>query len=87
MAPDPPTGKQFIELVANEFGKPPKYRVLTRPILWLAGRFDATMRELYEMLYQYEVDYIFDSSKFMKAFHFEPVSYPEGIHRTALSYA
>jgi len=30
-APDPPTGKQFIELVAQEFGTQPKYRVLTRP--------------------------------------------------------
>jgi nucleoside-diphosphate-sugar epimerase len=51
-APDPPTGKQFIELAAREFGTQPKYRVLTRPMLWLAGWFDTTVRESYEMLYQ-----------------------------------
>ena len=67
-ASDPLTGKQFIELVAREFGTQPKYRVLTRPILRVAGFFDTTVRELYEMLYQYEFDYVFDSTKFTKAF-------------------
>ena len=85
-APDPPTGKQFIELAAKEFGTKTKYRVLTRPMLWMAGWFDTTVRELYEMLYQYEVDYVFDSTKFMKAFHFQPTSYPASVHRTSQAY-
>ncbi len=82
-ASDPPTGKQFIELVAKEFGREPKYQVLTRPMLWVAGWFDTTVRELYEMLYQYEFDYVFDSTKFAKAFRFQPTSYAEGVRRTA----
>jgi nucleoside-diphosphate-sugar epimerase len=85
-APDPPTGKQFIELGAQEFGTQPKYRVLTRPMVWAAGWFDRTVRELYEMLYQYESDYIFDSTKFTKAFGFHPTSYAEGVHRSAQAY-
>jgi nucleoside-diphosphate-sugar epimerase len=85
-APDPPTGKQFIELAAKEFGTKPKYRVLTRPMLWMAEWFDTTVRELYEMLYQYEFDYVFDSTKFMKAFHFQPTSYPASVHRTSQAY-
>jgi len=85
-APDPPTGKQFIEFAAEEFGTKPKYRVLTRPMLWMAGWFDTTVRELYEMLYQYEFDYVFDSTKFMKAFHFQPTSYSESLHRTSQAY-
>ena len=85
-AADPPTGKQFIELVAKEFGTQPKYRVLTRPMLRLAGWFDTTVRELYEMLYQYEFDYIFDSTKFTETFRFQPTSYAEGVRRTAQSY-
>jgi nucleoside-diphosphate-sugar epimerase len=72
------TGKEFIELAATEFGTEPKYRVLSRPIIWAAGWLDKSTRELYEMLYQYEFDYVFDSTKFMKAFRFEPTSYPEG---------
>jgi nucleoside-diphosphate-sugar epimerase len=85
-AADPPTGKQFIELVAKEFGTQPKYRVLTRPMLRLAGWFDTTVRELYEMLYQYEFDYIFDSTKFTETFRFQPTSYAEGVRTTAQSY-
>jgi len=85
-APDPPTGKQFIELVAKEFRTQPKYRVLTRPMLRVAGWFDTTVRELYEMLYQYEFDYIFDSTKFTTAFRSQPTSYAEGVRRTAQAY-
>jgi hypothetical protein len=36
----------------------------------MAGWFDTTVRELYGMLYQYEAEYIFDSTKFTKAFRF-----------------
>jgi nucleoside-diphosphate-sugar epimerase len=82
-APEPPAGKKFIELAANEFGIQPKYRVITRPMLRVVGLFDSVTRESWEMLYQYEFDYIFDSTKFMKAFHFQPTSYSEGVHRTA----
>lgn len=85
-ASDPPTGKEFIELAAREFRTQPEHRVLTRPMLWLAGWFDTTIRESYEMLYQSEFDYVFDSTKFMEAFHFQPTPYPEGIHRTAQAY-
>src|SRR5258708_209710 len=85
-APDPPTGKKFIELAANEFGTQPRYRVLTRPMLRVAGWFDTTVRELYEMLYQYEFDYIFDSTKFTTAFRFQSTSYAEGVRRTAQAY-
>ena len=85
-APNPPAGKELIELVAKEFGVPAKYRVLNRPMIWLAGWFDRTIRELHEMLYQYEFDYVFDSSKFMKRFNFQATSYPEGIHKTAQPY-
>ena len=80
---DPPTGKQFVELVANEFTTTPKYRVLTRPMVWAAGWFDQTVRELYEMLYQYDSDYVFDSTKFTNAFNFQPTSYESGVHLTA----
>jgi nucleoside-diphosphate-sugar epimerase len=85
-APDPPTGKEFIDLVANGFGTRPKYRVLGRPMVWMAGRFDRNVRELYEMLYQYEFDYVFDSTKFTNAFGFQPTSCVEGVHQTAQAY-
>ena len=85
-ASDPPTGKQFIEMAAKEFGVESKHRILSRPMLKMAGFFNSDLRNLYEMLYQYESDYIFDSTKFERAFQYQPAGYAEGIHITAASY-
>jgi nucleoside-diphosphate-sugar epimerase len=85
-ASNPPAGKEFIRMVAKEFGVAPKYRVLSRPLIRIAGLFDSDIRESYEMLYQSDSEYLFDSSKFSKAFDFEPTSYAEGIRRTASAY-
>ena len=84
--PNPPAGKEFIKMAANEFGVAPKYRVLSRPLIKIAGLFDSDIRESYEMLYQSDSEYLFDSKKFSKAFSFEPISYAEGVRRTASAY-
>jgi hypothetical protein len=73
-------------MAANAFGIKPRYRVLSRPVIWIAGLFDSNIRESYEMLYQSDSEYLFDSSRFSKAFSFEPTSYVEGIKGTALAY-
>jgi nucleoside-diphosphate-sugar epimerase len=85
-AANPPTGKEFIEIAAKEFGVEPKYRVLGRPLIKLAGLFDSDTRESYEMLYQSDSTYLFDSTKFSKAFSYEPTSYAEGVRRIASAY-
>ncbi len=84
-ASNPPAGKEFIQMVAKEFGVTPKYRVLSRPLIKVAGWFESDIRESYEMLYQSDSEYLFDSTKFSKAFDFEPTSYAKGIERTALA--
>jgi nucleoside-diphosphate-sugar epimerase len=76
------TGKDFIELVAKEVGVPPKYMVLKKWMIKLAGLSDKTIKESYEMLYQNEFDYYFDSTKFNDFFNFKPTTYSEGIHET-----
>lgn len=85
-APDPLTGKEFITLAAKELGVAPRYRVLNRLVLRVAGWFKPTIRESYEMLYQSDSPYIFDSSKFAKAFGFSGTPYAEGIRATAVSF-
>jgi hypothetical protein len=37
------------------------------------------MKEMPEMMYQYDRDYIFDSSKFDKRFDFRTTTYQEGV--------
>ena len=85
-APAPPTGKEFIEMAAKEFGVAPKYRVLSRPMLRVAGWFNPLVRESYEMLYQSDSPYLFDSTKFATEFGFAGTPYPEGIRIAADSY-
>lgn len=85
-APNPLTGKQFIQMAANEFGVVPRYRVLNRLMLRVAGWFNPTIGESYEMLYQSDSPYIFDSTKFAKAFGFSGTPYPEGIRATAAPF-
>ena len=85
-ASHPLTGKAFIQLAAKALGVAPKYRVLGRPLVKIAGLFDNDIRESYEMLYQSEAEYLFDSSKFEQAFKFAPTSYLEGIRQTAVVY-
>ena len=85
-APDPLTGKEFIALAAKEFGVAPKYRVLSRPILRLAGWFDPLVAESYEMLYQSDSPYVFDCSKFAREFGFAGTPYADGIRTTAASF-
>jgi nucleoside-diphosphate-sugar epimerase len=86
-ASDPPTGKEFIGMAAAAFGVKPKYRVLSKPLLRVAGWFDPRVRESYEMLYQSSAPYIFDSTKFATAFGFAGTPYAEGIRIAAESYA
>jgi nucleoside-diphosphate-sugar epimerase len=76
--------KTFIELVAGELGVNPKYSVLKKWMVKTAGIFDKKASELYEMLYQYEFDYHFDSSKFNEYFNYKPMPYGKGIKETVL---
>jgi hypothetical protein len=66
-------------MAAKAFGVAPRYRVLGRPLLRLAGWFDADIRESYDMLYQYDAEYLFDATKFATAFRVTPTSYEAGI--------
>ncbi|MEJ2055317.1 MAG: hypothetical protein P8X42_15485, partial [Calditrichaceae bacterium] len=78
-AGNPPTGKEWIETIAKELGVEPKFRTASKFLVRIMGLFVPVMREMVEMMYQYDRDYIFDSSKFKKKFNFKPQSYEEGI--------
>jgi nucleoside-diphosphate-sugar epimerase len=78
-AKDPLTGKEWIEAISKEMKVEPKYQVAPKFLVRLLGIFVPLMKELTEMMYQYDRDYIFDSSKFEGQFKVKPTSYPEGI--------
>jgi nucleoside-diphosphate-sugar epimerase len=62
------TTKQFIALTSQVYGKELKYMVLKKWMIKLFGLFNPFVKEVVELVYQYEQDYIFDCSKFNKRF-------------------
>jgi len=81
-ASNPPTGKEWVEKVAAELKVKPEFRVASKFTVRMLGLLVPIMREMVEMVYEYDRDYVFDSSKFEKRFGFEPTSYTEGIKHT-----
>ena len=79
------TGKEFIELSAKAMNVKPEYMVVKKWMAQLLGLFNKAIKESVEMLYQNDSDYLFDSTKFEKAFNFKPISYEEGIINTVKS--
>ena len=73
------TGKQWIELFAEEMNVKPSYMVVPIWLTGIIGIFVPMMKELKEMMYQYDRDYFFDSSKFEKAFNYKTVTAAEAV--------
>lgn len=77
------TGRELISLFAKEMNAKNKVSVLGMFMLKLIGIFVPFMREMPEMMYQYDRDYIFDSGKFSKRFpEFRTTTYAEGVKLT-----
>jgi len=84
-AAPPLNGRELVTLAARIYQVRPRYTVIGRSMIGLAGIFNRLMYELKEMLYQNDLPYIFDSSKFEKAFDFRPTPYEEGFEMVAAS--
>lgn len=82
--PSPPaiTARQFVEAVYRMLGKQPRLSRVPNIAIALAGLFDANAKELKEMLYQFERDFVMDSSRFEKAFGAQPTSLDQAIRAT-----
>jgi len=75
----PITGKEWVEKIAAELGVTPKIQIVPAFLVRILGLFNPILKEFAEMLYQYNRDYYFDSSKFETAFKIKPTSIDEGI--------
>ena len=76
------TGRQFVELFSREMKVKNKIFVMPLWIIKIAGLFIPVLKEMPEMMYQYDRDYFFDSSKFEKRFKFKTTTYQEGVKLT-----
>ena len=73
------TNLQWIQLIANERKVESKIQTVPVWLIKILGWFIPIMREFPEMIYQYEQDYIFDSTKFEKRFGISATTPKEGI--------
>lgn len=76
------TGEGYVRIATDLMKQPYKIMPLGKLGVRMIGLFMPILREFNEMMYQYEHDYIFDSSKFEKAFGVAATSYQDGIKAT-----
>ncbi len=77
------TGRQFVRVATGYMGGSGKVSVVPKWVLKVIGWFSPFMKEAYEMNYQDEFAFPFDSTKFETAFNFTPTTYEDGIKTTA----
>lgn len=80
------THKEMVELAAKNFGESADYTIVKKWMVKLIGLFSKEMKENVEMFYQYNSDYLFDSSKFDNSFKFRKTRHNEGFKETVKSY-
>ena len=80
------TGLEIMEKAGKIFNVPTKFSAVGDFMLSILGIFIPIMRELKEMSYQTNFDYVFNSDKFESVFGFKPTSYGDGIQQTASFY-
>jgi nucleoside-diphosphate-sugar epimerase len=76
------TGREWVRLFANSMKTPDKVKVLPLWTMKLLGVFVPIMKELSEMMYQFDRPYNFDCSKFINKFNYEPKTNSEAVRET-----
>jgi nucleoside-diphosphate-sugar epimerase len=81
-SPDAVTGEAFVALACELAGRPYGVQVAPRWLLRMMGVFVPVLRENDEMMYQFDHDYRFDSSRLKAAYGVEATPYRVGIDTT-----
>jgi nucleoside-diphosphate-sugar epimerase len=76
--PETVSTRRFAEMIFEEVGKPARIQAAPKIVLRVMGLFNPGMREMIEMLYEFEEPFVVDHSKFEGAF---------GVHATPLKEA
>ena len=76
------THRAFVERVYRSAGTEPKLRVVPRFLVSIMAPFNPMLREVKEMLYQFEEDFVVDSSRFTSAFGIRATPLDDAIRAT-----
>ena len=80
------TTRQFMTIVFEEIGKPPKMSGMGKLMMGIGGIFIVGARETVEMMYEFEKPFIVDSSKFERTFGERATPHREAIRQTVEWY-
>ena len=80
------TQREFVTMVFEEIGQPPKMSGLGRHMMMIGGLFIPAARETVEMMYEFEKPFVVDSRKFEKAFGVTATPIREAIKKTVAWY-
>lgn len=82
-SPEQISGEDYVRMASEIMNRPYKgIQSLPKIGVRMLGLFVPVLREFVEMMYQFENDYIFDSSKAQKFLSENPTRYAEGIRQT-----
>src|ERR687891_433953 len=85
-SPETVTTRRFVETIFEEVGKPARLQAAPKILLRAIGLFNPGMREMIEMLYEFEEPFVVDHSKFEQAFGEHATPLREYIQRSVRWY-
>jgi nucleoside-diphosphate-sugar epimerase len=85
-SPETLTTRAFVETIFEEVGKPARVQAAPKILLRAMGLFNPGMREMIEMLYEFEEPFVVDHSKFERAFGEQATPLREAIGETVRWY-
>jgi nucleoside-diphosphate-sugar epimerase len=79
----PTTGREFIDIAFKAADNKPDIRLLGKNSIRVAGLMNPEVRELIELMYEFEEPYVLDGSKFSTKFPlFQYTTHEEGVRKT-----
>src|ERR687891_261073 len=85
-SPETLTTRRFVEMIFEEVGKPARIQAAPKILLRAMGLFNPGMREMIEMLYEFEEPFVVDDSRFEREFGEQATPLREAIQRTVRWY-
>lgn len=85
-SPQTVTTREFIEMICQEVGQTPHIQAAPRLLIQGLGLFNPIMRELAEMLYEFEEPFILDHTRFENAFGNHATPLREAVRATTAWY-
>ncbi len=80
------TTQQFINMIFEELQRPARMGEVNHLMMRLAGFFMPSAREVVEMMYEFEKDFVVDGSWFTTTFGLQATPYRDGIKQTVAWY-